>query len=38
VQSREIYDVIDSIGCDYAQGYWIGSPVPLADVLSKAPG
>lgn len=38
VQSREIYDVIDSIGCDYAQGYWIGSPEPFADVLTKGPG
>lgn len=38
VQSREIFDVINSIGCDYAQGYWVGSPVPLADVLSKPPG
>ena len=38
VHCKETYDVIDSIGCDYAQGYWIGNPVPLADVLSKGPG
>ena len=35
VQSQEIHEAIESIGCDYAQGYWVGCPVPLVDVLSK---
>ena len=35
VQSREIHDAIVDIGCDYAQGYWVGCPVPLADVLGR---
>lgn len=35
VESQEIYNTIGAIGCDYAQGYWVGCPVPIADVLSK---
>jgi len=35
VQSCDIYDAIADIGCDYVQGYWVGSPVPLADVLAR---
>ena len=27
--------VIVEIGCDYVQGYWVGCPVPLADVLAR---
>lgn len=34
VESEAIREAIAEIGCDYAQGYWIGCPVPLADVLS----
>ncbi len=33
VQSKDIYDALVEIRCDYVQGYWIGSPVPLEDVL-----
>lgn len=37
VENQEISDAIQAIGCDYAQGYWIGSPLPLEDVLSNPP-
>jgi diguanylate cyclase (GGDEF)-like protein len=33
VESEEIRDAIAEIGCDYVQGYWVGCPIPLADVL-----
>lgn len=36
VESEAIRDAIAEIGCDYAQGYWVGCPVPLADVLKHA--
>jgi diguanylate cyclase (GGDEF)-like protein len=35
VESEEIRDAIAEIGCDYVQGYWVGCPVPLADVLRR---
>ena len=38
VQSKEIYNIIDAIGCDYVQGYWVGDPVPLAELLSNPGG
>ncbi|MEM1143436.1 MAG: EAL domain-containing protein [Pseudomonadota bacterium] len=33
VENEEIRSAIADIGCDYAQGYLIGHPVPLSDVL-----
>lgn len=33
VESKAILDAITEIGCNYAQGYLMGCPVPLADVL-----
>ncbi|MEO1079448.1 MAG: bifunctional diguanylate cyclase/phosphodiesterase [Pseudomonadota bacterium] len=33
VENDAIRDAIAEIGCTYAQGYLMGSPVPLADVL-----
>ena len=33
VENEAIRDAIAEIGCNYAQGYLVGCPVPLADVL-----
>jgi EAL domain-containing protein (putative c-di-GMP-specific phosphodiesterase class I) len=33
VESDETKDLIATLGVDYAQGYAIGKPVPLQDVL-----
>lgn len=38
VESEEIRDAIAEIGCDYVQGYWVGCPVPLTDVLRRLEG
>ncbi|MEO6205522.1 MAG: bifunctional diguanylate cyclase/phosphodiesterase [Mycobacteriales bacterium] len=37
VESREQYDVLVSLGCDYAQGYHLGRPVS-ADVVRRQIG
>jgi diguanylate cyclase (GGDEF)-like protein len=34
VERPEILDAVREIGCDYAQGYWIGAPLPLARLLA----
>ena len=33
VESQAINDAVTEIGCDFMQGFWIGCPVPLDDVL-----
>ncbi|MEM6485416.1 MAG: EAL domain-containing protein [Pseudomonadota bacterium] len=35
VENEDIRNAIAEIGCDYAQGYLIGHPVPLSDVLGS---
>lgn len=32
VESREILDALDALGCDLAQGFYIGTPMPAADI------
>ncbi len=32
VESREELDALDALGCDLAQGYYIGAPMPAADI------
>lgn len=34
VETEAIRDAITEIGCNFAQGYLVGRPVPLADVLA----
>ena len=34
VENQEIMDALDSINVDYAQGYHIGKPEPMADLLN----
>ena len=36
VSSEEIYDIVKELGVDWAQGYWIGKPVPLDQLLRHA--
>jgi diguanylate cyclase (GGDEF)-like protein len=38
VERPEILDAVREIGCDYAQGYWIGAPLPLARLLAGDEG
>ncbi|MDX1512460.1 MAG: EAL domain-containing protein [Gammaproteobacteria bacterium] len=42
VESEAIFHVLRDLGVDYAQGYWIGTPRPLAELetgsLSGGPG
>ena len=33
VESQDIMDALGSINVDYAQGYHIGKPAPMADLL-----
>ena len=33
VSSEEIYDIVKALGVDWAQGYWLGKPVPLDQLL-----
>ena len=35
VESEEIMLALESINVDFAQGYYIGKPEPMADLLSK---
>ena len=32
VESRETLDALDELGCDLAQGFYIGTPMPAADI------
>ncbi len=34
VSSKEILDIIKEIGIDYAQGFYIGKPEPIENLLS----
>jgi len=34
VESEEIMDIVASLGIDYAQGYHIGRPLPVAEALA----
>lgn len=33
VSSEEIYDVVKVLGVDWAQGYWLGKPMPIEQLL-----
>ena len=35
VESEEIMNTLASINVDYAQGYFIGKPSPMADLLQE---
>ena len=35
VESDETKDLITSLGVDYAQGYAVGKPLPLEEVLAE---
>ena len=35
VSTEEIYNTVKEIGVDWAQGYWLGKPVPLEEMLVK---
>jgi EAL domain-containing protein (putative c-di-GMP-specific phosphodiesterase class I) len=37
VESKDVYDKIEALGIDYAQGYWISQPVPLETPYSAEP-
>jgi EAL domain-containing protein (putative c-di-GMP-specific phosphodiesterase class I)/CheY-like chemotaxis protein len=34
VESEEDWEVVDRVGCDVAQGYFIGRPMPAADLIA----
>ena len=36
IETLEQLDVLRRLGCRYAQGYFVGKPQPLADVLGAA--
>lgn len=33
VENKEIFDLLNELGVDYAQGYGIAKPVPLSELL-----
>ncbi|MCU0665037.1 MAG: EAL domain-containing protein [Myxococcota bacterium] len=33
VGCRQVFEELQILGVDYAQGYWVGKPAPLADIL-----
>ena len=35
IEDAETFHMLRSIDCDHAQGYWIGRPVPLAELVSR---
>ncbi len=35
VSTEEIYDTVKELGVDWAQGYWLGKPVPLEEMLKN---
>ena len=36
VSTEEIYHTVKEIGVDWAQGYWLGKPVPFEEMLKNA--
>lgn len=38
VENEAIRDAIAEIGCDYLQGYCVGNPLPLTELLEEFPG
>ncbi len=36
IETEEVWRRLGSLGCDEAQGYWLGHPGPAADVLGAA--
>jgi EAL domain-containing protein (putative c-di-GMP-specific phosphodiesterase class I) len=37
VENKQIFDLLSELGVDYAQGYGIGKPVPLDDLIIIKP-
>ena len=35
IEDEETFHMLRSMDCDHAQGYWIGRPVPLAELVSR---
>ncbi len=33
IESKASWDLLHSMGCDYAQGYWMAKPMPLAELI-----
>jgi EAL domain-containing protein (putative c-di-GMP-specific phosphodiesterase class I) len=33
VESAEVWDLLESLGCDEAQGYYVSRPMPAGDFL-----
>jgi len=34
VENEEIMEALSSLNVDYAQGYYVGKPAPMADLLN----
>ena len=32
VETREVWDELGELGCDYAQGWYLGRPMPASDL------
>lgn len=37
IETREEFQFLKSAGCNFGQGYFLGKPVPLSDLLTLAP-
>ncbi|WP_295633699.1 EAL domain-containing protein [Novosphingobium sp.] len=35
IEDEETFHMLRAMDCDHAQGYWIGRPVPLAELVSR---
>jgi EAL domain-containing protein (putative c-di-GMP-specific phosphodiesterase class I) len=35
IEDAETFHMLQSMDCDHGQGYWIGRPVPLAELVSR---
>jgi diguanylate cyclase len=29
IENEQVWDMLDKMGCDYGQGYWMGKPMPV---------
>ena len=38
IEDAETFHMLRAMDCDHGQGYWIGRPVPLADLVSRCSG